>query len=187
MKRLFIAIKIIPGSELLRIYTSIQSLLAADKIRWVSPANIHLTLAFLGDTDNNKIKTLNAMLKERCSEFTQFHFYLTGVGIFKNIREPRVIWAGIRLSDRLLQLNNLINNGLKLNEFITEDRVFKPHLTLGRIKSVNNTENLKSVLENYRDVEFQKVEVKDVILFESILMQTGPIYKPLGKFYLKNF
>ena len=67
---------------------------------------------------------------------------------------------------------------MKSTGFVIEERQFKPHLTLGRVKSVRDTENLKKVLEKYRDDEFQKVEVKEVILYESILMQTGPIYKP---------
>jgi 2'-5' RNA ligase len=184
MKRLFIAIKVFPDGELLRMVSSLKSLLGNEKIKWVDPANIHITLAFLGDTDEKKIKILTDMLQKICSGFHEFEFELAGAGVFKNFREPRVIWVGIRSVEMLTKLYNLINEGLQSAGFETDGRDFRPHLTLGRIKSVNNTETLKAALGKYREVEFQKVEVKEVILFESILLQRGPVYKPLVKFCL---
>jgi 2'-5' RNA ligase len=184
MKRVFIAVKVYPGSELLRMITSLKALLGKEKIKWVEPANIHLTLVFLGDTEEKKIKIVTGMLKERCAGFNEFELTLAGAGIFKNYKDPRVIWAGIGSAEKLVMLNNIITEGLRENGFGTEERQFNPHLTLGRIKSIGNSENLKSALEKYSDVEFQRVEVKEVILFESILMKTGPVYKPLGKFPL---
>ena len=185
MKRVFIAIKTEAGGELLRMLSTLKAMLVSEKIKWVDPANIHLTLAFLGDTEEKRIKVLTAMLKEKCTGFNDFEFVLAGAGIFKNYRDPKVIWAGITLSDRLAELNNSIADGLKENGFNVEERPFRPHLTIGRIRSIADTENLKKVLERYRETEFQTVPVREVILFESILMPTGPLYKPLGKFSLK--
>jgi 2'-5' RNA ligase len=184
MKRIFIAVKVEPEEELLTMMTSIKSLLGSENIKWVDPANIHITLAFLGDTEEKRIKTLNSMLNYRCPGFHEFEFFLAGTGVFKNNRDPRVIWTGIRSSDRLSELSGIIKVGLKETGFNIEERPFKPHLTLGRVKSVKDTENLKIVLDKYRETEFQSVLVKEVILFESILQQSGPIYKPLGRFAL---
>jgi 2'-5' RNA ligase len=184
MKRVFIAVKVEPGGELLRMFTSLKALLGAENIKWVDPANIHLTLAFLGDTEEKRIKILSGMLKKKCNGFGPFDFVLAGLGVFKNFRDPRVLWVGIRSTERLIQLNNIIAEGLKLNGFEIEERQFKPHLTLGRVKSLKDTENLKILLESYRDVQFQTVRINEVILFESILSQTGPIYKSLGNFPL---
>lgn len=184
MKRIFIAVKVNLGGELLRMFSSLKAILGAENIKWVDPANLHLTLAFLGDTDEKKIAVLKSMLSDTCTGFGEFDFNLNGTGIFKNFRDPRVLWVGIRSAERLIQLNKIIAEGLKFIGFETEERQFNPHLTLGRIKSVKDTENLKILLENYRDVQFQTVHINDVILFESILRQTGPIYKPLGKYPL---
>jgi 2'-5' RNA ligase len=163
---------------------SLKALLGDENIKWVDPANIHLTLAFLGDTGEKRIKILADILREKCTGFHEFEFVLAGTDIFKNFRDPRLIWIGIRYSEKLFLLNNIVTDGLKENGFIVEERQFKPHLTLGRVKSVKDTENLKIVLERYRDTEFQRVHAKEVILFESILMSTGPLYKPLGKYPL---
>lgn len=184
MKRLFIAVKVNPEGELLRMNLSLKALLGAEKIKWVDVANIHLTLAFLGDTEEKRIRILGNMLKEKCTGFGPFDFVLAGLGVFKNFRDPRVLWVGIRSAERLSQLNRNISEGLKLNGFEIEEHEFKPHLTLGRVKSVRDTENLKSVLEKYRDMHLQVIHVNEVVLFESILMQTGPIYKSLGNFSL---
>jgi len=184
MKRIFIAVKTDPQGDLLRMFSSLKARLGAENIKWVDPANLHLTLAFLGDTEEKKIAVLKSMLNDKCSGFGNFDFHLTGTGVFKNFRDPRVLWVGIRSAERLIQLNKIISEGLKIIGFELEERQFKPHLTLGRVKSIKDTENLKIMLESYRDVHFQTVHVNEVILFESILMQAGPIYKALGNYNL---
>jgi RNA 2',3'-cyclic 3'-phosphodiesterase len=184
MKRIFIAIKVEPGAELLKMISTVKELLGAENIKWVDPANIHITLAFLGDTQEKRIKNLDNMLKESCRGYHEFDFLLAGTGVFKNFRDPRVIWVGIKSQEKLSKLYDIIAYGLNEIGMGIEKRQFRPHLTLGRVKSVKDTENLKKVLEKFRDTEFQKVLVKEVILFESILLQTGPIYKSLDIFPL---
>jgi 2'-5' RNA ligase len=184
MKRIFIAVKTDAGADLLKMIASLKDLLGKESIKWVDPANIHLTLAFLGDTEEKRIRILSSLLIDKCSGFGEFDFTLAGTGVFKNFRDPRVIWAGIRSSERLSDLNSKISTGLKETGFNTEERSFKPHLTLGRIRSLKDPENLKSALERYRETEFQTIQVREVFLFESILTQKGPIYKPLGNFKL---
>ena len=162
--------------------STFRALLGNESIKWVDPGNIHLTLSFLGDTEEKKIKIISAVLKGKCAGFGEYDFVLKGTGVFKNYRDPRIIWVGIRSSEKLIKLNDIIMNGLIDAEFKTEDRPFKPHLTLGRIKSIKDINNLKIVLEEFQDTEIQNVHVKEVILYESILMQTGSLYKALGKF-----
>jgi 2'-5' RNA ligase len=184
MKRIFVAVRVEPGSELKRMISSLKSLLASERIKWVDLINIHLTLVFLGDTEEKRLTELSGLLKEKCNGFPVFEFLLSGTGVFKNFRDPRVIWAGIKNSGELNELQSLISAGLKSAGFIFEERQFNPHLTIARIKSVSDNEKLKKVLGNYAGTDFQKVQVKEVILFESILRQEGPIYKQLEKYLL---
>lgn len=185
MKRIFIAVKIEPGPTLLKILGSLKAVLASEKINWVNPENIHLTLAFLGDTDEERIKVLSIMLKRTCTGFGEFSFRLNATGIFKDLRDPRVLWAGIEGFEKLVMLNDVINTGLKDTGFRIENRQFKPHITLGRIKFLKNMESLKSALEMYKDTFMQNVNVEEVILYQSILRPEGPVYKPLGIFKLR--
>lgn len=179
MKRLFIAVKIIPEDTFLKPVSSVKYDLHDESIKWVDTANIHITLAFLGDTDEELIPVLDKMLRERCTGSGSFEIMLRGFGVFRNFRDPKVIWAGIEDSGSMESLHRSISEGLKEMGFKTDDKPFSPHITIGRIRFIKDRERLKSVLGKYNDTEFQKVAVKEVILYESILRQTGSIYNSL--------
>jgi len=185
LKRIFIAVRVDAGPGLLTMISSLKSLLAGESIKWSVPVNIHLTLAFLGDTPESRISTLPAVLQDACKGTGEFDFYLSGCGVFKNYRDPKVIWAGITQSGSLEKLHERIRAGLAGAGFITEERPFRPHLTLGRIRSLKDPGNLKSTVERYSGTSIGKVHVNEVILFESILSQTGAKYISLGKFALR--
>ena len=184
MKRIFIAVSTEPGGDLTRMMSSARALLGNENIKWVDPAGIHITLAFLGDTSADRIRILDGMLRERCAGFGDFDFVLSGTGVFGSKSDPRVIWIGVSQAERLHALYELVSVGLRETGFANEDRKFRPHLTIGRIKSVSDPERLRSVLRRYDGHEFQKVIVKELILFESILQKTGPLYIPIGKYPL---
>jgi 2'-5' RNA ligase len=164
--------------------STFRLLLGNEKINWIDTVNIHITLAFLGDTEEERIEVAGSMLRNICSGFGEFDFNIAGTGIFRNFRDPRVIWAGIEESEKLMKLNKEIFNGLKYTGFIIEERPFEPHVTLGRVKFLKNHDVLKSAVLKYKDTFFQKVQVQEVILYESILKPTGPVYIQLGKYSL---
>ncbi|NSW95231.1 MAG: RNA 2',3'-cyclic phosphodiesterase [Bacteroidales bacterium] len=185
MKRIFIAVSIDPSNELLALMSELKSVLSKDRIKWVDHGIMHLTLSFLGDTEEKRIPELSAILKDCCAGSGSFYFKIKGMGVFRNLRDLRVIWAGISDDGNLERLYNKIREGLNEKGFPTEERPFSPHLTLGRVKSVGNTNSVKALIEKYREKEFQSVQVTEIILYESILMQTGPVYKPLSRFSLQ--
>ena len=127
---------------------------------------------------------ISNILKERCEGSGQFELMIKGSGVFKSINDPRIIWAGIEPSEKFKNLNGLIKSGLKTAGIILEESSFKPHLTLGRIKHLKEVHKLKELIEEYCEHEIQKVLVSEVIIFESILFQTGPVYKQLFKFMI---
>ncbi len=185
MKRIFIALKVEPGETLLRLISSLKDELGSDDIRWTNPENIHVTLAFLGDTGEETIEDLKIMLIARCIHLPEFDFILKGCGVFRTLNDPRIIWVGIDPSKNLIDLNKSVKDGLKELKITVEDRQFNPHLTLGRIKHLRKKDILATLIEKYQSSEVQVVSVREVILYESILLKPGPIYKPLAKFKLK--
>jgi RNA 2',3'-cyclic 3'-phosphodiesterase len=185
MKRIFIAVKVEAEEPLLLMLSSLKSGLSNDIIKWTSPDNIHITLAFLGDTEENMIKLISSMLKEKCKETERFELILKGLGVFRNSGDPRIIWTGIEPSEKLVHLYEIIMKGLKGLNIKLEDRPFNPHLTIGRIKQLNDKKTLRILIEQYQNAELQIIPVPEVILYESILLHSGPVYKPLAKFNLE--
>lgn len=184
MKRIFIAIKVEAGETLFKVVSSLKSGLSNEGIKWTSLDNIHLTLAFLGDTEENMIELISSKMKERCGGSGDFEIIIRGTGVFKNLSDPRVIWTGIEQSEKLKMLNNSVIIGLDESGTKIENRPFIPHLTLGRIKYLNDKMALKKLMDKYKDMEIQKVPVNEIIIYESILRQTGSIYNPITKIRL---
>ena len=184
MKRIFIAVRIEPDESLLAMISSFRQALKSDSVIWTDPANIHITILFLGGTPEKRVKEIGAFLQELCSGFGEFELVIRGSGVFKSSKDPRVLWAGIETSEKMNKLNKIISE--KLQETVTglEERSFKPHLTLGRVKKINDLTKLTTLLVNYQGREIQRVKVSDIILYESILLPEGPLYKPLGKYDL---
>lgn len=185
MKRIFIALKIEGGETLLKMISLLKSQLSGERIGWTSSENIHITLSFLGDTEEKLIKDINSMLKKKCEGTGRFELVIKGSGVFRNVNDPRIIWIGIEPSEKLLSLNGVIMKGLTELGIKIEDRPFKPHLTIGRIKRLNDKMTLKALIDKYQNSAIQKSVINEVILYESILLQSGPVYKPLAKFTLE--
>lgn len=187
MRRIFIAVRIEPQSTLTGMISEFMSALKDDRIKWTEPVNFHVTLAFLGETEEGRIKEVTKMLGRVCPGSGVFELLIKGAGIFKSINDPRVLWTGIGPSEELNALFESVKNGLKDAGIMLEDRKFNPHITLGRIKSIKDNGRLKSIIAGYQNLEIQKQEISEVILYESILLASGPVYKPLCKFDLDKW
>jgi 2'-5' RNA ligase len=186
MKRTFIAVKVDTGEELRNAITSLRAGLRNEYIKWVDISNMHVTLAFLGDTDETMIKTVDSMLKNDFAGFGVIHFRLTGFGVFRNFNDPRIIWTGIENADRLVKAHEIVKNGLEPLDIKLEDRQFEPHLTIGRIKDVRDKNNLKKLIQEYAGIQLQDVTISEIVHYESVLLPTGPLYKPVSRVMLNQ-
>jgi 2'-5' RNA ligase len=179
MKRTFIAVKVEAGSELLRLFSVLKNELKYDSIKWTDQNQIHLTLAFLGDTSEETIKYVSTMLSEISGGVSTFSFKISGIGVFRTLSNPRVIWAGIERSDELENLFRIIKSGLDGIGIAREEGSFKPHLTLGRIKQVKEKGDLEKLAKQFDKKVFQEVKVSEIIFYESLLRPTGSVYIPI--------
>lgn len=186
MKRLFIAVDVRGNTDFNSNFDKIRDRLKGEAIKWTKPENTHITLVFLGDTDETRINVIENILRERCSGFGNFEIILRSIGVFRNLSDARIIRADIHSADKLIELNSAISTDLRNAGFSIENRPFSPHLTIGRIKSLKNRNALEELIDEYRDVELQKIEVDNIILYESILKQSGPEYKPISIVSLLN-
>jgi 2'-5' RNA ligase len=186
MKRLFIAVDVRGNADFNSDFDRIRDRLSGEGIKWTKPENTHITLVFLGDTDESRINVIGKILEERCTGFGNFGIVLRNIGVFRNLSDARIIRADIQEAEKLKELNSLISNDLKKAGFTIEDRPFSPHLTIGRVKSLKDRNALKTLIDEYRDVELQRIQVENIILYESILKQSGPEYRPVSTFKLQS-
>jgi 2'-5' RNA ligase len=184
MKRLFVAIKIKPDKGLLRVYNEIRRRCHAGKIKWVDVNLFHLTLKFLGETPGEDVDTITNVLKEIAGSTSGFNFDLKGLGIFGSSYRPRIIRVNVENSARIKAFGNDVLNKLEKAGFPSDRQNFVPHLTLGRIKYIQDKKMLQEIISKYQLVLFQNVWVEEFILYESILHPAGPEYVILEKYTL---
>src|SRR4030042_6849797 len=104
-------------------------------VKWVAPESIHLTLKFLGNISPQKVAEITRVMEEASQGVNPFQLEVTEVGAFPNMRQPRVLWVGIRGEvDKLVAWQQHIDNGLVPLGFAKETRAFTPHLTLARLR-----------------------------------------------------
>ena len=184
--RLFIAIEL--PSNIIDGLRNVQEELKdkSNKLSWAKPENIHLTLKFLGDTETGKIDSMVNILEGIAGKSFGFEISVKGVGTFPAAGNPRVIWVGIEENKDMLQLYNNIEEGLATLGFEKERRDFKPHLTLGRIKFLNDRAGLKRGLEKVAGLNLARFAVAGFALFKSTLTPEGAIHTRVKEYILQT-
>ncbi|MBC8228711.1 RNA 2',3'-cyclic phosphodiesterase [bacterium] len=184
--RTFIAIEI--PDEIQAKLVEIQTELAKFMLRvsWVKQSNIHLTLKFLGDIQANQVESINSVLQSVAESHSPFDMSLAEIGVFPNLRRPRVIWIGItKGAEQATQLAKAVSNSLQPLGFQREKRGFTPHLTLGRIRRPVNLQNVSSKFNQYDNLDIPTLKIDQIAFIQSQLHPRGSIYTPLRKFALK--
>ena len=177
--RTFIGIKITPEKKLADLITDVKKSLKSEEIRWVDINNLHLTLRFLGETSKKQIIEIIELLELISKQFQPFQFQLKGIAVFKNKNQPRVLFISIENDLILKQLAEAIQEKTDSLGFWIEQNNFNPHLTIGRIKYIQNKDVFYSLIKKFSDVKIQQVTVSEIIFYQSILSSEGPTYKPI--------
>ena len=180
MIRTFIAIKIPesyrqPIGELLNEFKATGA-----AVRWVKPESIHITLKFLGNIKEELVDEIAMKISESVGNRSSFELQAKGCGAFPSIKSPRVVWLGIHGQvDFLGELQSDLEKRLVPLGFAPENRPFKAHLTLGRLKGNRGKAKLISMLREKRDFMLDPFQVKEVVLYRSDLKPTGAEYTAL--------
>lgn len=158
-----------------------------NKVSWVKKENLHITLKFLGEIEENKVEEVEKILSEISKSKKSFEVEVKEIGVFPNLSFPRVIWIGIKDdTNSLLSIVNLLEKKLCEHGFKKEDKEFVAHLTIARIKKLNNLSEIKNYVEKHKNVDFGKNKVNNITFFQSILRPEGPEYKVIKKFLLNE-
>ncbi len=184
MKRLFIAINIYPNQTLLEACNDLQARCNRGRIKWVDASLFHLTLKFIGETPEDKIDIISKTIKNVTDSTNSFSFDLKGIGIFGSTYRPRIIRVNINNDEHLIRLGNNLRFELEQAGFPNDRQNFVPHLTLARIKQVQDKTFFQKSINLYKEVFFQTIDVHEIFLYESILHPHGPEYVVLDEYKL---
>lgn len=182
MKRIFIAIDI--SEDVRRIadrhVTGLRKDFPGVRVSWVRSERMHLTMAFLGEIDDEKLSRVNALVDELARGIPSFLLELAGPGVFPNKRRPGILWLGIRdEGEKLKHLKATLDKQMEKVGFQERMRKFQPHLTIARLKEPAGSREL-AMRHLETEIEPVTFAVPGITVYESRLGPKGPTY-------IKNF
>lgn len=137
--------------------------------------NLHLTLKFLGEINEDKIKGVKKKLRE--IKFEEFESEIKYSGFFDN-RKDGVIWLHLTNCDKLQEIVDE-----KLKDLFEPERRFMSHLTISRVKNIRDK---KKFLEELKKIEVPTIKfgVDKFYLMKAELTSAGPRYDVLEEYEL---
>ena len=175
--RLFIAAT--PPSEirdlLIKTYSEIE------RARWVKKNQLHVTLRFLGELEDD----LAAVVRESLGEISahQLSLRIKGVGTFG--RPARVLWCGLEPPGEITALAKAIDENVLQAGLTADDKPFAPHLTIARFKN-SPPPLIKRFLEQNEAFETPEFTIREFELYQSKLSSSGPEYSVLKTYPLAD-
>lgn len=148
-----------------------------NNVKWVRVEGIHLTLKFLGNIPGSMISEIKDAMERAIDKEEPFDIQVEGSGAFPNLRKPRVFWAGIKEeTGRLADLAQRLQDELKSLGFEPENRAFRPHLTVGRVRQGEKAAGAAGKISEMKDKSFGTFRADKLILFKSDLKPGGAVY-----------
>lgn len=183
MNRLFISLDF--NDEFLEKIINLRNELAESfsSIRWEPKNKLHLTLKFIGDIDTSFNNNINQAIEKVLKNYQNIELVMNCFSMFNRNNQPSILWAGFEENNLLKKFVNDIEEELNLLGIEKNNKKFKAHLTLLRLRGNENPDIVKKFI-NYK-VERIITNAKSVTLFKSILKSTGSEYFEINKYDLK--
>ncbi len=178
MLRAFIAVEL--PERLVPEIEKIESVLNTPGIRLVEPKQVHITLKFLGDIQENEMEAIASALSQvNCKPFEAM---IKGVGVFPKPVYIKVIWLGAQGNFDVL--HEEVERVLMPFKF-EKDHQFSPHATLARVKQLRDKADLFEKLKKLENIDLGTINVDTITLKKSTLRPEGPIYETLREIKLQ--
>jgi 2'-5' RNA ligase len=158
----------------------------ASGLRVTDPSQAHITLKFLGKTDEDRLPDLRTELEGAVSDagVDPFSAEIGGLGVFPHLDYISVVWVGVRKgSEQLGRLHETVEDRMVGMGFDPEEHDFTPHATIGRMDHAGGKELVQGVVEN-QDPAVGTVQIDEIRLKESELTPEGPEYSTVERFEL---
>lgn len=146
---------------------------SSDQGRFTLRENLHLTLVFLGETEEDRLGLVKSAMNRVNSK--SFSLEIAELGRFRR-HGGDLYWAGVKENETLMKLQDKLSKELLLEGFSLEKRAFSPHLTLGRqVKLRDDFQKLKALAEG----EVPPMEVRRFSLMKSERINGRMVYTEL--------
>ncbi|HZR08672.1 MAG TPA: RNA 2',3'-cyclic phosphodiesterase [Myxococcales bacterium] len=150
-----------------------------DGIGFTRHEQLHFTLAFLGEQPDAEAALAAG---EALREVPAFELALCGSGAFPNTARPRVLWLGVTAGAAdLMAAADRLRAALKERNFALEERKFRPHLTLGRVRP-RGERSAKRALAAIAPTELARWTAREACLMQSMLAKGGATHTLLLTF-----
>lgn len=168
--------------EIIKIQERLRKTIKGD-IRWVRPEGIHLTLKFFGYVYQSDVANISLVVKNNVAGMKALTLNVRNLGAFPTVTRPRVLWLGIDGdTEALISLQAKTDTGFHEYGFKKEERPFRPHLTLARVKEPKELVGLAEAVKKNEDYVAGSFTVNGLTLFKSDLRPTGALYTKLSDF-----
>ncbi len=156
-------------------------------VKWVEPKNLHLTLQFLGNIDEERLPEYYRAIDDSVSNISPFKISFAGLGVFPGSGKPRVLWIGIKEGKKQYirlheELSSTLGQALLLNYKDHKKDKISPHLTMGRVRSKEGQDRLLTAFKKNQSFYGGEMKVEELHLIKSTLTSTGPLYITLKTF-----
>jgi 2'-5' RNA ligase len=153
--------------------------LGAD-VAWVDPAAAHVTLRFLGNADPAALDRLAGLLAEAAAAADAVHARPGATGAFPGWRHARVLWLALESGGRVERLAAAVEAAARAAGFEAEERRFRAHLTLGRVRGRGAGDAAAAVRE-WRPGGGEE-PIPEMVLYRSDLGPRGARHTALARF-----
>lgn len=152
------------------------------QVRLTKQANLHLTLKFIGDTTDNKIETIIGAMEQSAAAVIPFSLKFHGSGVFPSSEKARIIWIGVSSgADQLSSISSKLDTEMQNIGIMPENRKYKPHLTIGRLRKPEPVEKVCRLMEKEHNFTTVESTIDSMVLVKSDLMPGGPEYTSLKR------
>jgi RNA 2',3'-cyclic 3'-phosphodiesterase len=177
--RTFIGLPLRQEQGTLEARLDLMAALEGERISWVKPENFHVTLRFIGETKLSDVKGIGNALRAGVHIPEKILQESSLLGSFGPRKKPRVIWVGFEQSSFFSLLKSDVDRVLEGCGIPVIDQAFTAHLTLGRIRSLQNLPRFYNTMDEMRKRFQSKVLFDRLVFYQSILGPHGPEYQVL--------
>jgi 2'-5' RNA ligase len=177
-KRLFLAVNLTVGVTR-KIADAVGKMRASAErtglhVGWVPPANLHVTLKFLGWSSPDVVDAIRDRVLVIAAETRGFELAARGAGGFPEDAHARILWVGLQdPAGALGSLASRIDHAMTGLGYAAESRPYHPHITVGRVKDGHGT---GEILAPWQKTDFGSSAIRDIVLYESFTKSTGSEY-----------